>query len=134
MTITDSNAAKGSIVQVVEVAINNLPFNFSLSSWLTGKHTVEISSSHLSTVYSGTLNRLRAGDQARVKVGVVNTGDTARGTRTEAVAIVKDSRGSVIATSASFEIMAGIPEYDNTVASLAQHEAPKWFEDSKVSC
>jgi alpha-L-fucosidase len=133
MDVLDDTAARGSVVQVVEVGINNLPFDFGLSSWLTGRHTVEISSPHLRTVYAGLLNRLRAGDQARVKVGVVNVNGAARGTTTQAVANVKDINGLVVATSATFEIVAGIPEYDNSLTSLAQHEAPKWFEDAKVS-
>ncbi|KAF8515270.1 glycoside hydrolase [Gautieria morchelliformis] len=131
MKVLDDSTA-GSVVHVVEVGINNLPFDFGLSSWLIGEHTVEISSPHLQTVYAGALNRLRAGDQARVKVGVVNKEGAARGTTTQAVAIVKDATGKVVATSPSFEIIAGIPEYDNSLASLAQHEAPKWFEDAKV--
>ena len=131
--VLDTAAETGSVVQVVEVAINNLPFDFGLASWLIGENTVEISSPHLQTVYAGVLNRLRAGDQARVKVGVINKNGAPRGTRTQAVAIVKDSKQKVIATSPSFEVVGGIPEYDNSLASLAQHESPKWFEDSKVN-
>ena len=132
MQVLDDTATKESVVQVVEVGISNLPFDFGSSSWLTGRHTIEISSAHLRTVYAGTLNRLRAGDQARIKVGVVNADGVARGTTTQAVAIVKDTSGRVVATSPSFEIVAGIPEYDSSLTSLAQHEAPKWFEDAKV--
>lgn len=124
---------KDSVIQVIEVAISNLPNNFSTSTWLVGDHTVEIQSSGLTTVYAGTLKRLRAGDQARVKVGVVNKSGTKRGAVVDAVAVVKDSKGKIITTSQSFEIVAGIPEYDTSLESLSQHEAPKWYEDAKVS-
>jgi alpha-L-fucosidase len=133
MKILDGANTTGSVVQVVEVAISNLPFDFNLSSWLVGEHTVEISSSDLQTVYAGTLKRLRAGDQARVKVGVVNANGTSRGATTQATAIVKNANGTVVATSPIFEITAGILEYESSLTSLAQHEAPKWFEDAKVS-
>lgn len=131
--VLDGAAEVGSVVQIVEVAINNLPYDFNLSSWLTGEHSVEISSPHLRTIYAGVLNRLRAGDQARVKVGVTNSNGVPRGTTTQVVAIVKDTKQRVVATSPSFEVTAGIPEYDNSLISLAQHETPKWFEDVKVS-
>ncbi|KAF8577472.1 glycoside hydrolase family 29 protein [Ramaria rubella] len=131
MHILDGVTAANSIVQVIEVAVSNLPNDFSTSSWLTGAHTVEVSSPHLKTVYAGTLNRLRAGDQARVKIGVVNAKGTTRGATVLSAAVVKNAHGSVIATSPDFEITAGIPEYDNSFASLSLHESPKWFEDSK---
>ncbi|GJJ15485.1 hypothetical protein Clacol_009763 [Clathrus columnatus] len=123
------------IVQVIEVAISNLPFSSSqtdTSSWLTGQHTVVIQSSHVDTVYAGILNRLRSGDQARVKVGVVNAPGVERGTSTTASAVVWNSHGDVIAQSVEFGIVAGIPIYEPTIQSLQVHEASKWHEDSKI--
>ncbi|KIJ54495.1 glycoside hydrolase family 29 protein [Sphaerobolus stellatus SS14] len=120
-----------TIVQVIEVGINNLPQNFSSSSWLTSPHTVEITSPGLQTIYAGRLSRLRAGDQARVKGGVVNKPGTSRGATTQATAVVKDENGEVVAMSEAWEVEAGITVYDGTLATLQKHEAAKWFEDSK---
>lgn len=126
---------ESDIVQVVEVAISNLPLISSqtdTTTWLTGENTVTIKSAHVETVYAGILNRLRPGDQARVKVGVVNAAGVERGTPATAYAVVSDSRGNVIAQSGEFEIVAGVPSYESTIESLQVHEAPKWFEDAKV--
>ncbi|EIM87573.1 glycoside hydrolase [Stereum hirsutum FP-91666 SS1] len=120
-----------SIVQVYDIAISNLPLNFTPSSWLIGNYTVEIESDQVSTEILGTLKRLRPGDQARVKVGVVNKEGVGRGTMGSAVAVVRDETGSEVARSGGFEVMAGIPVYTDEWSSLALHEAPKWMEDYK---
>lgn len=131
---TQSNGSP-DIIQVIEVAISNLPpvsTQTDPAAWLTGENTVMIQSDQVRTVYAGILNRLRPGDQARVKVGVVNTAGVARGTSASARAVVSDSRGNVIAQSGEFQIVAGIPAYEPTIESLQVHEAPKWYEDAKV--
>jgi len=132
MKVIDRPSTQNAIIQVMEVTINNLPLVFASSTWLTGEHTLEINSPSLKTVYAGRLNRLRAGDQARVKVGVINDNGAVRGSTAMASAVLKDSKGNIIAQSGEFTVTAGIPEYNSTLESLATHEAPKWFEDSKA--
>lgn len=76
----------------------------------------------MSTEIPGTLKRLRLGDQMRVKVGVVNKEGVGRGTKGNAVAVVKDGAGNEVARSGEFEVLAGIPVYTDEWSSLALHE------------
>lgn len=76
----------------------------------------------MSTEIAGTLKRLRPGDQARVKVGVVNKKGVGRGTIGSAVAVIKDEEENEVARSGVFEVIAGIPVYTDEWSSLALHE------------
>lgn len=105
-----NDTGTANIVQVYDVAISNLPSNFTSpsnpSTWLVGNFSVEIASAQVSTEIPGTLKRLRPGDQMRVKVGVVNKEGVARGTKGNAVAVVKDGAGNEVARSGEFEVLS----------------------------
>ncbi|TDL23967.1 glycoside hydrolase [Rickenella mellea] len=118
-------------VQYFEVTLGNTASQNSTSAWLTTPHTVEIISGQVSTVIPGQIKRLAAGQSTRILVGVQNSNSVGRGTAGTAKAVLKDATGTVVTTSASFNVTAGIPVYTSSSSSLGQHESPSWYDNAK---
>ncbi|KAI1852699.1 hypothetical protein JX266_002240 [Neoarthrinium moseri] len=110
--------------QIVEVLVNNAG-----DEWVLANNSVKVtvSASGLQTVNPGTINRLRPGDQAQVKVGVVNTDGTAPGTSGTATVHIE---GNGVNTSYSFNATYGIASYEPTFESIYSHESSPWFKVS----
>ncbi|KAK5137926.1 hypothetical protein LTR08_006695 [Meristemomyces frigidus] len=112
--------------QIMEVTINNIG-----SEWVLANNTVavSISSPGLTTVVPGVITRLRPGDQAIVRVGVVNANGTAPGTTGQATVEIS---GSGLQTSPySFDATFGIIPYEATYESIYSHESPPWYSSAK---
>lgn len=112
--------------QIVEVRVNNVG-----SQWVLANNSVQltVTSSGLTTVVPGVINRLRPGDQAIVQIGVVNSAGTAAGTTGPAtVNIVGNGMSS---TASTFNATYGIAPYTPTFESIYSHEAPNWYNNGK---
>ncbi|KAK7047335.1 hypothetical protein VNI00_006566 [Paramarasmius palmivorus] len=117
-------------VQLVEVTVNNLAVSANssdTSTWLIEPVQLSISSHSVHTVIPATINRLRGGDQVQVVVGIVNADGVNPGTVVDGVRVLVDGE----ALNGSWNILAGIPEYQYGDESLRTHESPEWFNSVK---
>ncbi|TLD05922.1 uncharacterized protein PgNI_09032 [Pyricularia grisea] len=107
--------------QVVEVTLNNAG-----SECVSGKGlTVELTGDGFTTVRPGVVQRLCPGDQQKAYVGV--KGGTAK--PVDVVAHVKDGKTEQSKTFSNVEV--GLTEWTSDSSSLAKHESPEWFDESK---
>lgn len=107
--------------QVVEVTLNNLGGDCVSGSGLS----VSLEGPGVSTVESGSLKRLCAGDQKRVNVGV--TGSAANST----VKVALSSANVTQTTTAFSGLTFGFENYTTDLDSIGKHESPQWFDDAK---
>ncbi|MFE4665030.1 alpha-L-fucosidase [Streptomyces sp. NPDC056716] len=91
--------------------------------------TVNVSVPGARTVGPVGISRLDPGEQARVRVGIRNRAGTAPGTRQDGTVSVT-GRGAT-ADRRSTALTLGVPDYQPTETSLAGHQAPYWFQDTK---
>jgi alpha-L-fucosidase len=112
--------------QIIEVLVNNVGSDFVLRNHSV---TLSIDSPGLETVSTGTLNRLRAGDQALVEIGVVNKEGVAAGSSGDATVII--SGNGVSSTPYTFNATYGIRPYEATYESIYTHESPNWYNNAK---
>lgn len=105
--------------------------NTDSKAWLTSNHNlvVTVESENLRTVQRAHVKRLRPGDSAIVQVGVQNQDGVEPGSKGPATAVAQWGKGA----SASRAITAtyGMPTYNDSAASVNQHESPNWFRDAK---
>ena len=111
--------------QIFEATINNVG-----TQWILANQSVRVTveAAGVRTVQPGVIKRLRPGDQARVKIGVVNNNGIAEGTKGRATVFIT---GKGVQQNYTFDATFGIPPYQPTYTDIYRHESPPWFEDSK---
>lgn len=105
-------------VQIVELVVDNAG-----PDWISGGGVeVSIEAPGVMTVEPAKIKRLRPGDQKKINVGVIGSGNvTAKVVMT----------GSVNATSTFEHVEIGLKSYTSDLANLNRHESPEWFNDAK---
>ncbi|KAI4720922.1 glycoside hydrolase [Aureobasidium sp. EXF-10727] len=98
--------------------------------WILANNSVKVTveAPGITTVQPGIINRLRPGDRAVVRVGVVNANGTEPGTTGEATLRVA---GSGVQASSMFNATFGIGAYEATYESIYTHESPAWYTGGK---
>ena len=116
--------APGSWAQLVDATVVNVG-----SEWVTSGHplTVTVAAAGVRTVVPAVIDTLAPGEQARAEVGVVSPRLPA-GAPVDATVRVT---GRGVSESAALALSAGIPAFQATDVSLAQHQAPDWFAQAK---
>lgn len=111
--------------QIIEAIINNVG-----EEWVLANNSVRVTidSPGLTTVQPAVIHRLRPGDQARVQIGVINTNETASGTKGEATLKIS---GAGVQASHTFNATFGIAAYEATYESIYSHESPTWYTSGK---
>lgn len=105
-------------VQTIELIINN-----SGPQWISGGGSeVSITGPGIQTVQPGYIKRLRPGDQKKINVGVIGSGN---------VTAQIHFTGSMNATFSADGVSFGLEEYTSELASLSSHESPEWFDQAK---
>jgi len=105
-------------VQTIELLVDNAG-----PEWISGQGVeISISSPGIKTCEPGYIKRLRPGDQKKVNVGIIGTGN---GT---ASIIMK---GSLNSTFSVDNVNFGLEKYSSGLDSLSKHENPDWFHESK---
>lgn len=116
---------EGTDVQIFEAIIINVS-----TEWVLPEHhvlvTIEDETANSKTVRPAHIKRLRPGDEARVRIGVITTGE--REARTATLTI---SGTNMPSTHYAFDAHFGIKGYEPTDASIYSHESPPWFNDGK---
>lgn len=114
-------------MQIFDVVLNNTDDQTWLIS--SDKLVVTIESDNLRTVQSAQVKRLRPGDAAIVEVNVQNQDGVQPGSKGPATAVAQWGKNA----SASRAITAtyGMPTYNESAASVNQHESPDWFRNAK---
>ncbi|CAL1711586.1 unnamed protein product [Somion occarium] len=135
----DAKDASSEKIQQIEVTLANLsplsaPTN---SSWLTSTHSLYLTSSNdeIKTVIPGKVIRLRSNDQVVIPISIQNNHKVEAGTKVQVTVHLRSEKNSTAVLleteGQEFEIIAGIPEWNNSDESLRTHEAPDWYEDAK---
>jgi alpha-L-fucosidase len=105
-------------VQTVELIIGN-----SGPNWISGSGVeVSITAPGIKTAQPGYIKRLRPGDQKKINVGVLGSGN---------VTVQVHFTGSMNATFSAENVSFGLDEYTSDFASLSTHESPEWFDQAK---
>ncbi|CAA9966822.1 tissue alpha-l-fucosidase [Pyrenophora teres f. maculata] len=116
---------EGTDVQIFEAIIINVG-----TEWVLPEHhvlvTIEDETANSKTVRPAHIKRLRPGDEARVRIGVITTGETEARTATPTI-----SGTNMPSTHYAFDAHFGIKGYEPTDASIYSHESPPWFNDGK---
>jgi alpha-L-fucosidase len=116
----------GQQAQAVDATVQNIG-----DQWLTPAHpaTVTVSADGVRTVVPAQITELAPGEQQQVEIGIQPTRPVPAGTPVA---------GQVTATTAQaaqategFTVDVGIPAYTASNSSLAQHQAPDWFDNAK---
>ncbi|KAI9740399.1 MAG: hypothetical protein M1834_004979 [Cirrosporium novae-zelandiae] len=110
----------GNQTQTVEVGISNAG-----EDWVSGNGIeIVIEGSGIKTVSPGKIKRLRPGDQKRVNVEIIGSGNLS--------AIVKIKKSSTVSSTFTFpSVQFGLQNWTSDLDSLTKHEAPDWFSDAK---
>ena len=104
--------------QIVELVINN-----GGPEWISGNGVnISIVAPGIQTVEPGFIKRLRPGDQKRINVSVMGSGN---------VTVEIQFTGSLNATYSAGVVKFGLQEYTSELASLSNHESPEWFNGAK---
>lgn len=104
--------------QTVELLVDNAG-----PEWISGDGVeVSIFGPGISTVEPGYIKRLRPGDQKKINVGVIGTGN---------VNASIQLTGSFNSTFSVGGVKFGLEEYSSDLESLSKHESPDWFDESK---
>lgn len=130
----DAKDASSEKIQQIEVTLANLsplsaPTN---SSWLTSTHSLYLTSSNdeIKTVIPGKVIRLRSNDQVVIPISIQNNHKVEAGTKVQVTVHLRSEKNSTAVLleteGQEFEIIAGIPEWNNSDESLRTHEAPDW--------
>lgn len=100
------------------------------NDWILANNSVKVTveASGITTVQPGVINRLRPGDRATVRVGVVNSNGTEPGSTGEATLRVS---GAGVQVSSMFNATFGIGAYEATYESIYNHESPSWYTGGK---
>ena len=100
------------------------------NQWILANNSVKVTveASDVKTVQSGVINRLRPGDRATVRIGVVNSDGTEPGTKGGATLRVT---GAGVQASSTFDAVFGIAPYEATYESIYSHESPSWYTGGK---
>ncbi|KAI5193504.1 glycoside hydrolase [Aureobasidium subglaciale] len=100
------------------------------NDWILANNSVKVTveAAGVTTVHPGIINRLRPGDRATVRIGVINAGGTQPGTSGEATLRIT---GAGVQTSSSFSATFGISTYEATYESIYSHESPPWYTGGK---
>ncbi|THY27539.1 glycoside hydrolase [Aureobasidium pullulans] len=100
------------------------------NQWIFANNSVKVTveASDIETVQPGVINRLRPGDRATVRIGVVNSDGTEPGTKGEATLRVT---GAGVQASSTFDAVFGIAPYEATYESIYSHESPPWYTGGK---
>jgi alpha-L-fucosidase len=100
------------------------------NDWILANHSVKVTveASGITTVQPGIINRLRPGDRATVRIGVVNSKGTQPGTKGKATLRIT---GRGVQTDSSFDATFGIAAYEATYESIYSHESPPWYTGGK---
>ncbi|MEN3306509.1 MAG: alpha-L-fucosidase [Micromonosporaceae bacterium] len=116
--------APGRWAQVVRATVLNVG-----SEWITSRHplTVSVSGPGVRTVVPAVIRTLAPGEQARVEVGILSPTLPA-GTPVDGTVRVA---GTGVSASTDLSLSAGIPAFQATDVSLAQHQPPDWFSNAK---
>jgi alpha-L-fucosidase len=112
--------------QIIEVLVNNVGSDFVLRN---NSVSLAIDSPGLQTVTTGTIKRLRAGDQAIVEIGVVNKKGVKTGSSGNATVVI--SGHGISSNTYTFNATYGIRPYEATYESVYSHEAPNWYNGGK---
>ncbi|KAH0267099.1 glycoside hydrolase family 29 protein, partial [Aureobasidium melanogenum] len=98
--------------------------------WILANNSVKVTveAPGVKTVQPGVINRLRPGDRAIVRVGVINANGTEPGTTGEAALRVT---GAGVQASSMFNATFGIGTYEATYESIYTHESPTWYTGGK---
>jgi alpha-L-fucosidase len=105
-------------VQTVELIIGN-----SGPNWISGGGVeVSITAPGIKTAQPGYIKRLRPGDQKKINVGILGSGN---------VTAQVHFTGSMNATFSAENVSFGLDEYTSDLASLSTHESPEWFDQAK---
>jgi alpha-L-fucosidase len=116
----------GQQVQAVDATVQNIG-----DQWLTPAHpgTATVSADGVRTAVPAQITELAPGEQQQVEIGIQPTRPVPAGTPVA---------GQVAATTAqaaqateAFTLDVGIPAYTASNSSLAQHQAPDWFDNAK---
>ncbi|KAJ6192144.1 glycoside hydrolase superfamily [Bipolaris maydis] len=115
----------GSNMQIFEAIILNVG-----TQWVLPEHsvliTVEGEASSTRTVRPASIKRLRPGDEARVRIGVVSERE-----EIAQMATLVISGTYMPTTHYAFPANFGIMDYEPTDVSIYSHETPSWFDDGK---
>ena len=116
--------APGRWAQIVDATVVNVG-----SQWITSRRplTVNVAADGVRTVVPAVIETLAPGEQTRVEVGIVSPRLPA-GDPIDATVRVA---GAGVSASAALALSAGIPAFQATDVSLAQHQAPDWFARAK---
>lgn len=100
------------------------------NDWIFANNSVKVTveAPDIKTVQPGIINRLRPGDRATVRVGVVNSNGTEPGSTGEATLRVT---GTGVQASSKFNATFGIGSYEATYESIYTHESPSWYTGGK---
>ncbi|KAI5245920.1 glycoside hydrolase [Aureobasidium subglaciale] len=100
------------------------------NDWILANNSVKVTveAAGVTTVHPGIINRLRPGDRATVRIGVINANGTQPGTSGEATLRIT---GAGVQTSSSFSATFGISTYEATYESIYSHESPPWYTGGK---
>lgn len=109
----------GNGTQIVEVTVNNAGTDCVAGLGLN----VSVTAPGVKTVEQGSIKRLCPGDQKRVNVAIVGASN---GTM-----VVTLDDGLLKMDTSFRDIQTGLIEYTSDSASLAEHEAPDWFDEAK---
>ena len=115
-----------SSTQVVEATIENTG-----TLWFTPRHQaiVRVQASKVQTVVPAVVSELAPGEQARVEIGIKNTPSLTLGTQETGTVTAGVDGGNTV--SLNFPLIAGVPAYSVTDASLTQHQSPDWYDNAK---
>jgi alpha-L-fucosidase len=112
--------------QTVEATVVNAG-----SVWLTDRDqvTVSVDVAGARTTVPAGISRLAPGEQARVRIGIAPSAGTTPGTPATGDVTVAARSGRL--ANRSTALILGVPDYQPTDASLANHQAPYWYDDAK---
>jgi len=109
----------GDGVQTVEVVVSNAGLD-----WIHGDGVkITIEGQGITTVEAGLIKRLRPGDQKKVNVGVVGSGNVT------ATVIFTGSNSTTKYVVENVEF--GLQTWTSELSSLTKHESPEWFDNAK---
>ncbi|PVF93523.1 glycoside hydrolase [Serendipita vermifera] len=123
--------------RVVEVTLSNMlaysrDTNLLEGGFITGRYSIHITGPGVVTTLPGKITRLMPGDDARLDVGVTISQSTSKSLASIPVHVeIRREKDPLVIRSEEWKMDILPEEYEATSESLARHETPSWWRNSK---